>query len=105
MAFTDQDLLAQAALGVSVAEAARSLGVTRQGIFSRCYQRGWTWRYLVACKGVVAEVAAPAPEPASLDLAATGGRYRDLRAYAEAHGLTFTQALQRWHVLRARGEA
>lgn len=32
-----------------------------------------------------------------LDLAATGGKYGPLRAYAEAHGLTFMQAQADWH--------
>jgi|GEM_PF-2454229 len=33
-------------------------------------------------------------------LSATGGRYRDLREWAEQRGLTVTQAQQRWHALR-----
>lgn len=55
-------------------------------------------------------VAPPKPAPARdtrltpedaarASLAATGGRYQDLCAWADAHGLTFTQAQQRWHRL------
>lgn len=32
-------------------------------------------------------------------LVETGGRYRDLRIWAEARGLTLVQAQQRWHTL------
>jgi len=66
------------------------------------------------------KIALPDPPPRAADdtafidsmagrLALTGGRYADLTAFAKAHGLTFTQAQQRWFQLRQpvqkRGQA
>lgn len=45
-------------------------------------------------------VAVVAPEPVPgvpLNLMSTGGKYQRLRAYADARGLTFTQAQADWH--------
>lgn len=42
---------------------------------------------------------APPPDP----LLATGGRYTALAAYAQAEGITMTQALARWHKARRGG--
>lgn len=54
-----------------------------------------TARHVVEPDEVVVD---PGPAPGvPYDLTVTGGRHADLRAYGDAHGLSYTQALSDWH--------
>ncbi|KPQ06181.1 MAG: hypothetical protein HLUCCA12_12080 [Rhodobacteraceae bacterium HLUCCA12] len=93
-------------IGFTQAEAAQQLGVTRGAVSMRIRREK-----LALPKGAndpaVPGKAASASEPVDdyASLVETGGRYLELRAWAQERGLTHTQALQRWHQLRIPAQA
>lgn len=97
--FATEDLIRLARRGLSQEEACEVLGVSVSAARARLKRHGLTWtlaRELDLADGVAA-MRAEAP---GCTLAATGGRYADLSDWARARGLTYVQALQRWHRLR-----
>lgn len=101
--FSTEALRRLIALDLSQAEVAKRLGVTRGAIIARLKREGLEWpsrRHKNA--GQRADGIRPVSVAGEADdaaLAGTGGRYVDLRAWAQARGLSHTQALQRWHRL------
>jgi len=111
--FTNEALIELFRKGINQRDAAERLGVSLGGVQSRIRSTGIDYGDYAqqraqrargeAVTAPVIEAPAPAPAaPAAVpgDIKATGGRYRDLCAFAEARGLTYAAALQQWH--RAR---
>lgn len=97
--FATEDLIRLARRGLSQEQACEVLGVSVSAARARLKRHGLSWtlaRELDLADGVAATLS----EAPGCTLAATGGRYADLSAWARAQGLTYTQALQRWHRLR-----
>lgn len=92
--------------GKTTQEIAESLGVQSPAVTRACHRLGLP----LPTKGRPRKTAKPAPEviekPAKVantkeaTLMATGGRYADLRAWAERWGFTETKARQEWFKLR-----
>ena len=97
--FTDEAMIALLDAGLSHYAAARELGVTKQAVRERVQllkPRTPPKRR----PDPVAEANPSAFDANAGSLAATGGRYSELSAWAQRNGTTYTQAMQRWHMLR-----
>lgn len=95
-------------LGHSTAEIATHFAVTSSSIIRILHKekiplppRRYAGRVVAKERPVAAEAdAAPILPSRAAELRATGGRYADLRAWAERWGVTETKARQEWHALR-----
>jgi len=94
--FSTEVMCLMIAQGLKQAEVAERLGVTRGAVVARMKREGLEW----PSRRKATKPQAPSPDEDAASLAATGGRYGALSAWARVRGLTHTQALQRWHRLR-----
>ena len=102
-----EQVRAVAATGKTINEIATVFQVSSNAIKGICADYGIP---LIAKAGrhpkkprTAKATAKPIPEPPKgreAELVATGGRYADLRAWAERWGVTETKALGEWHKLR-----
>lgn len=96
--------------GMTVADLADLYEVSRNAIVGICQDygiglhAGRPRREKVEAKPKQPEVTEPNPDPSLTPkmaaLAATRGRYAELRAWAQQWGVTETKAQQEWHKLR-----
>ena len=100
-----------AAAGHTVADICEVFDVSRNAITGICKDYGISLSRVgrpriktapIQPVQVPPQPAAPQPQhpPRMAELIATGGRYADLRAWAERWGVTETKARQEWHRLR-----
>tara|TARA_Y100001951_G_scaffold104016_1_gene114344 strand:- start:8234 stop:8581 length:348 start_codon:yes stop_codon:yes gene_type:complete len=91
--------------GVPTAVIAKTFSASDTAVRRAAQQCGLPRRPRGAPSHVGAKKREPVPEPSAprplTGIAATGGRYAELAAYAEAEGITLTRAQQEWHRYRA----
>ena len=95
--------------GFSSGEIAAMFGISPPSVINFCKQEGFPMparanggrRAADAVPPVMPSKARPAPiDERKASLTATGGRYADLRAWAQRWGVTEVKARQEWHALR-----
>ena len=91
--------------GVPTSVIAKTFGMSDTSVLRAANRCGLPRRLRGTPGHVGAKKREPVPEPSAprplTGIAATGGRYAELAAYAEAEGITLARAQQEWHRYRA----